>query len=75
MAKALSWAETLRILGYCPTGNNPATVKKYVKLWGIDTEHFDPTARACRLRVGPERIDGLHSSRSSSRALGTAALC
>jgi hypothetical protein len=39
-----SWAESLRRLGYCPTGGNPATVKKYAARWRISTEHFDPYA-------------------------------
>lgn len=42
IAGANSWTEALRRLGYCPTGGNPATLKKYAKAWGISTEHFDP---------------------------------
>ena len=42
IAASFNWTETLRRLGYCPSGNNPKTVKKYVKKWGIDTSHFDP---------------------------------
>jgi hypothetical protein len=42
VALSFSWAETLRRLDYCPTGNNPRTIKKYVAQWGIDTSHFDP---------------------------------
>ncbi len=42
--RSFSWAETLRNLGYCPTGGNPRTIKKYVAIWGIDTSHFDPDA-------------------------------
>lgn len=34
----------LRELGYCPSGGNPATVKKYAERWGISAEHFDPYA-------------------------------
>lgn len=40
----MSWKETLRKLGYCPTGGNPATIKKYAALWGVSAEHFDPDA-------------------------------
>jgi hypothetical protein len=40
----MSWAETLRRLGYCPSGGNPETLKKYVAMWGISVEHFDPYA-------------------------------
>lgn len=42
VAASFNWAETLRALGYCPSGGNPTTVKKYVELWGIDVSHFDP---------------------------------
>ncbi|HEV7563195.1 MAG TPA: hypothetical protein VGO24_06800 [Solirubrobacterales bacterium] len=31
-------------MGYCPSGGNPATLKKYAALWGISTDHFDPYA-------------------------------
>lgn len=44
IADSKSWTEALRRLGYCPSGGNPATLKKYVALWGISTEHFDPYA-------------------------------
>lgn len=42
VAASTNWTELLRALGYCPTGNNPRTVKWYVAEWGIDTSHFDP---------------------------------
>lgn len=42
VAAALNWTETLRLLGYCPTGSNPKTLKKYVAKWGIDVSHFNP---------------------------------
>jgi hypothetical protein len=44
IAESRSWAETLRRLNYCPSGGNSKTLKKYAKLWGISTEHFDPYA-------------------------------
>jgi hypothetical protein len=44
VAKSFSYAEALRRLGYCPTGGNWRTLKKYVELWGIPTEHFDRDA-------------------------------
>lgn len=44
VAASRSWAETLRRLGYCPTGNGSVTVKKRVREWGISTAHFDPYA-------------------------------
>ena len=39
-----TWAETLRRLGYCVSGGNHATVKKYAHLWSIDSSHFDAGA-------------------------------
>ncbi len=36
-----SWAETLRRLGYCTTGNARLTLKKYVRLWGVSVDHFN----------------------------------
>jgi hypothetical protein len=53
VSRSMSWAETLRNLGYCPTGGNPRTIKKYVELWGIDVSHFDPDAARDRaLKAG-----------------------
>ncbi|MEX2253762.1 MAG: hypothetical protein WD649_06375 [Thermoleophilaceae bacterium] len=46
-----TWTELLRRLGYCTTGGNHLTLKKYCKLWEISTAHFDPHAvRAEKLR-------------------------
>lgn len=42
IASSRSWAEALRRLGYSSSGGNPRTLKKYVELWGIPTDHFDP---------------------------------
>lgn len=39
-----SWAEALRRLGYCHTGSNPRTLKKWAGRWNIRTDHFDPGA-------------------------------
>jgi hypothetical protein len=44
VAASLSWAEALRRLGMRPAGGNAQTLKKYVALWGISTNHFDPLA-------------------------------
>jgi hypothetical protein len=44
IADSRSWAETLRRLGYCPTGGNATTLKKRVTALGISTAHFDPYA-------------------------------
>jgi hypothetical protein len=55
IAQSKSWTETLRRLGYCPSGGNPKTLKKYAALWGISTEHFDPYAGVMD-GIRPERI-------------------
>jgi transposase-like protein len=54
IAASKSWAEALRRLGRCTTGNNWLTIKKYAATWGIDTTHFDPYAasRAALARRG-----------------------
>jgi hypothetical protein len=36
-----TWAETLRYLKYRSAGGNWKTLKKYARLWGISTDHFD----------------------------------
>jgi hypothetical protein len=44
IADSRSWAESLRRLGYCHTGANPQTLRKWAVIWGIETSHFDPAA-------------------------------
>jgi transposase-like protein len=44
IAESRSWAESLRRLGYCHTGANPQTLKKWAGIWAIDTDHFDGAA-------------------------------
>jgi transposase len=44
VAASRSWAETLRRLGYCPSGANWKTLKRRVSDLGIPTDHFDPFA-------------------------------
>jgi hypothetical protein len=41
---AISFTDALRRLGMRPAGGNHATLKKYVRIWGISTDHFDPAA-------------------------------
>lgn len=70
VASSFSWAETLRRLGYCPTGGNWKTLKKRVAEFGISTEHFDPyraTRGAGRRRRVPLQdilVEGSTFSRS-----------
>jgi hypothetical protein len=42
VAESLSFAEALRRLGMRAAGGNHLTLKKYVELWKIPTDHFDP---------------------------------
>jgi hypothetical protein len=44
VAASRSWSETLRRLGMCASGGAQEVLKKYTRLWGISTEHFDPYA-------------------------------
>jgi hypothetical protein len=46
IASSRSWAEALRRLGYCPSGNNWKTLKKRARAMDIPTDHFDPNAAA-----------------------------
>jgi hypothetical protein len=41
VAASRSYAAALMRLGLRPAGGNHATLKKYVRLWGISVEHFD----------------------------------
>ena len=42
VAASHSYTDALIRLGLRPAGGNHATLKKYVALWGIATDHFDP---------------------------------
>jgi hypothetical protein len=42
IAASYSWAESLRRLGMCRSGNAWKILKKYAAIWDISTEHFDP---------------------------------
>ena len=42
VAASMSYAEALRRLGLRAAGGNHATLKRYVALWDISVEHFDP---------------------------------
>jgi hypothetical protein len=51
VAASHSRAESLRNLGLCGTGGAGRVLKKYVELWSIPTDHFDPDiARRKNLR-------------------------
>lgn len=55
VASSRSWAETLRRLGYCPSGGNWRIVKKRAAALELPTNHFDPFANS-RERHGRERM-------------------
>ena len=42
MAASLTYSDALRKLGLRPAGGNFRTLQKYVRLWGISVDHFDP---------------------------------
>lgn len=44
VAAASCWSDALRRLGMCPTGGGAQILKKYVGIWDISTDHFDPHA-------------------------------
>jgi hypothetical protein len=52
IAASISLTEALRRLGLRPAGGNHATLRKYVEIWDIPTDHFD-IAAACASRREP----------------------
>jgi HNH endonuclease len=50
VAASMSFAETLRRLGLCPTGGNWKTLRRYADERAISTVHFDPYASSRRSR-------------------------
>jgi hypothetical protein len=44
VSESLTWAAALRRLGYESKGANYRTLQRWVKEWGISTDHFDPNA-------------------------------
>jgi 5-methylcytosine-specific restriction endonuclease McrA len=55
VAGSKSYAEALRSMGMCASGGGTATLKKWVRRWGISTSHFDPYANARGPRIGRRR--------------------
>jgi hypothetical protein len=55
IAASLSWAESLRRLGLCPTGGGWRILKKYAAIWQISTEHFDEAAARQRNLRRPQK--------------------
>ena len=58
IADSISWAESLRKLGLCPSGGAWRILKKYAALWEIPTDHFDSSrATAGNLRSAARQLD------------------
>jgi hypothetical protein len=58
VAQSISYSETLRRLRMRAAGGNHRTMQKYVRLWGISVEHFDPdAARRSALARGSVPLD------------------
>jgi hypothetical protein len=56
IAASLSWSESLRRLGMCPTGGAWRVLKKYAVLWDIPTDHFRPNGRPPRPKQSLESL-------------------
>ncbi len=71
VADSRTYAETLRRLALRTAGGNHRTLQKYVELWNISTEHFDPhAARIAKLHRLPVPLEEvLVESSSYSRGL------
>jgi hypothetical protein len=75
VAASYSYAETLRRLSMCPSGGAWRVLRKWLEIWEIPTDHFDPrlrTAQAAARGQGTLEqvlVDGSHvrSSRLKDR--------
>ena len=57
IAAARSFAEALRRLDMCATGNNWRTLKRYaLEMWRIPVEHFDPHAASREALIRGRRV-------------------
>jgi Homeodomain-like domain/HNH endonuclease len=56
IAASMSWSESLRRLGMCPTGGAWRVLKKYAVIWGIPTDHFRPNGRPRRQKQSLESL-------------------
>ena len=61
IAASLSWAESLRRLGLCPTGGAWRVLKKHATAWQISTAHFLPNGRPPASRRSLEEMLVEHS--------------
>jgi predicted small metal-binding protein len=65
VAESKSWAEALRNLGMCHGGGSTTVLKKYVRIWGIPTDHFDPYASITRPRQSAQPLAAVLVENSS----------
>lgn len=72
VAASMSFAETLRNLGLCPTGGNWKTLRRYTREHGIPTDHFDPYASSrgpkARIPIAQILVEGSTYSRNHLKA-------
>lgn len=61
IADSLSWSESLRRLGLCPTGGGSRVLKKHALALGIRTDHFQPNGRPPVPRRALEQLLVEHS--------------
>jgi hypothetical protein len=68
VARSLTWAATLRLLGYEAKGANYRTVQRWSAIWGITTDHFDPNAARRRANGGrAKRLEDVMVANSNYR--------
>lgn len=66
------WADALRSLGYPIRGSNYAAVRRWVGIWGVSVDHFDPNAG--RKRAGASRTKPLEDVLVAGSSYSTDAL-
>ncbi|HWT94504.1 MAG TPA: hypothetical protein VN238_16030 [Solirubrobacteraceae bacterium] len=49
VAASLSYAEALRRMGMCDHGGSHRVLRKWVEIWDVPVDHFDPRAHTVRL--------------------------
>lgn len=62
-----SYAEVLRKIGLCQTGNNHQTIKKYTNLWNLNVEHFSTKSERAKLYLNnpPKPLESILTKNSS----------
>ena len=62
-----SYAEVLRKIGLCQTGNNNQTIKKYISLWKLNVRHFSTQSERAKLYLNkpPKPLESILVRNSS----------